>query len=80
MPIPTAAPGAYKVFCELDGRDFPTATAFSNAYYATVRRLWGTLGMAFDNSDAVDWAIDRGVIQRDGDRVLIRVAAERPLH
>lgn len=79
MPIPTAAPGAYKVFSELDGQEFSTPSDFGEAYYRTVRRLWGTLGVAFDNRDAVDWAIDRGVIRRDGDRVIIHVGPAAPL-
>ncbi|MDX6705878.1 MAG: hypothetical protein QOK16_1181 [Solirubrobacteraceae bacterium] len=76
--IPTAAPGAYKVFAALDGQEFPTPSAFGDAYYRVVRRLWGTLGVAFENRDAMDWALQTGVIRRDGERVIVSIGGLVP--
>jgi hypothetical protein len=73
--IPTAVPGAMKVFGRLDGREFQTPAAFGDAYYEAVRALWGTLGTAFDTADAVAWALEHGVIVRNGEQVAVRMPA-----
>lgn len=71
MSIPTTVPGARKVFGALDGREFASPRAFSDAYYETVRSFWGSLGTAFETTDALDWAIAQGVVRREGERVIV---------
>lgn len=74
----TIAPKAYRLFEALNGCQFDSSSEFAKAFRATYARLFSGSPWRGDSADITTWGYETGVIQKDGDRLIIEVKGPRP--